>query len=97
MEKIKLEVKLELQHLHAVIPNKLAFTSFHFLISKYTLKGRNNSDASETSFQLRSDKPSHKHDSNKYQTKAFVICNHKSDQNRSATHVFKNKTHQWFD
>ena len=32
-----------------------------------------------------------RHDSNKYQTKAFVICNHKSDQNRSATHVFKNK------
>ena len=38
---------------------------------------------------LRSDKPSHKHDSNKYQTKAFVICDHKSDQTRSATHVNK--------
>ena len=33
----------------------------------------------------------HKHDSNKYQTKAFVICDHKSDQTRSATHV--NKTY----
>ena len=36
-----------------------------------------------------SDKPSHKHDSNKYQTKAFVICDHKSDQTISATHVNK--------
>ena len=35
----------------------------------------------------RSDKPSHKHDSNKYQTKAFVICEHKSDQTRSAAYV----------
>ena len=74
LEKIKLEVKIELQHLYAVIPNKLAFTSFHFSISKYTLKGRNNSDASETSFQLRSDKPSHKHGLNKYQSKTFLIC-----------------------
>ena len=39
----------------------------------------------------RSDKPSHKHDSNKYQTKAFVICDHKSDQTRSVTHI--NKTY----
>ena len=74
LEKIKLEVKIELQHLQAVIPNKLAFTSFHCSISKYTLKGRNNSYASETSFQLRSDKPSHKHGLNKYQSKTFLIC-----------------------
>ena len=40
---------------------------------------------------LRSDKPSYKHDSNKYQTKAFVICDHKSDQTRTATLV--NKTY----
>ena len=39
----------------------LAFTSLHCSISNYTLKG------------LRSDKPSHKHDSNKYQSKEF--CN----------------------
>ena len=39
---------------------------------------------------LSFDKP-HKHDSNKHQTKAFVICDHKSDQSRSATHV--NKTY----
>ena len=32
-----------------------------------------------------------RHDSNKYQTKAFVICDHKSHQTRSATHV--NKTY----
>ena len=32
--------------------------------------------------ELRSDKLSHKHDSNKYQSKAFLICDH-----RSATHV----------
>ena len=38
---------------------------------------------------LRSDKPSHKHHTNKYQTKAFVICDHNSDQKRSATHVSK--------
>ena len=47
--------------------------------SLHTLKG------------LRSNKPSHKHDSNKYQSKAFVLCGHKSDQTRSATHV--NKTY----
>ena len=41
--------------------------------------------------RLRSDKPSHKHDSNKYQTKAFATCDHKWDQTRSATHV--NKTY----
>ena len=34
-------------------------------------------------------KPSHKHDSNKYQSKAFVICDHKSDETRSVTHVSK--------
>ena len=34
-------------------------------------------------------KPSHKHDSNKYQSKAFVICDHKSDETRSVTHVNK--------
>ena len=38
---------------HAIIPNKLAFTSFHCSISNHTLKG------------LRSLKPSHKQDSNK--------------------------------
>ena len=74
LEKFKPEVKIELQHLHAVIPNKLAFTSFHCSISKYTLKGRNNSNASETPFQLRSDKPLHKHGLNKYQSKTFLIC-----------------------
>ena len=47
--------------------------------SLYTLKG------------LRSNKSSHKHDSNKYQSKAFVLCDHKSDQTRSAKHV--NKTY----
>ena len=47
--------------------------------SLYTLKG------------LRSNKPSHKHDSNKYQSKTFVLCDHKSDQTRFATHV--NKTY----
>ena len=34
-------------------------------------------------------KPSHKHDSNKYQSKTFVICDHKSDETRSVTHVSK--------
>ena len=34
-------------------------------------------------------KPSHKHDSNKYQSKAFVICNHKPDETRSVTHENK--------
>ena len=34
-------------------------------------------------------KPSHKHDSNKHQSKAIVICNHKSDETRSVTHVNK--------
>ena len=64
---------------NAIIPNKLAFTKLHCSISSYTLKG------------LRSNKPSHKHDSNKYQSKAFAICDHKSDQTRSVTNV--NKTY----
>ena len=62
---------------HAVSLNKLAFTSLHCSISNYTLK------------ELWSHKPSHKHDSNKYQSKAFVICDHKSDETRSVTHVNK--------
>ena len=41
--------------------------------------------------ELRSDKLSHKHDSNKYQSKAFLIRDHRSDKYRSATHV--NKTY----
>ena len=40
---------------------------------------------------LRSDKLSHKHDSNKHQSKAFLICDHRSDKTRSATHI--NKTY----
>ena len=40
-------------------------------------------------WRLWSHKPSHKHDSNKYQSKAFVICDHKSDETRSVTHENK--------
>ena len=40
-------------------------------------------------WRLWSHKPSHKHDSNKYQSKAFVICDHKSDESRSMTHENK--------
>ena len=40
-------------------------------------------------WRLWSHNPSHKHDSNKYQSKAFVICDHKSDETRSVTHVNK--------
>ena len=40
-------------------------------------------------WRLWSHKPSHKHDSNKYQSKAFLICDHKSDETRSVTHVNK--------
>ena len=40
-------------------------------------------------WRLWSHKPSHKHDSNKSQSKAFVICDHKSDETRSATHENK--------
>ena len=47
---------------NAVIPNKLALTNLHCSISSYILKG------------LRSNKPSHKHDSNKYLSKQS-ICN----------------------
>ena len=47
---------------NAVIPNKLAFTNLHCSISSYILKG------------LSSNKPSHKHDSNKYLSKQS-ICN----------------------
>ena len=63
---------------NAVIPNKLAFTNLHCSISSYILKG------------LSSNKPSHKHDSNKYLSKQS-ICNlrpqirsdHKSPQIKS--------------
>ena len=37
-------------------------------------------------WRLWSHKPSHKHDSNKNQSTAFVICDHKSDETRSVTH-----------
>ena len=40
-------------------------------------------------WRLWSHKPLHKHDSNKCQSKAFVICDHKSDETRSATHENK--------
>ena len=40
-------------------------------------------------WRLWSHKPSHKHDSNKYQSNAFVICDHKSDETRSVTHENK--------
>ena len=40
-------------------------------------------------WRLWSHKPSHKHDSNKHQSKAFVICDHKSDETRSVTHENK--------
>ena len=63
---------------HSVIPNKLAFPSLHCSISHYTLKTL-----------ISHDKPSHKQDSNKYQSKAIVICDHKSDKTRSVAHVNK--------
>ena len=40
-------------------------------------------------WRLWSHKPSHKHDSNKYQSNAFVICDHQSDETRSVTHENK--------
>ena len=40
-------------------------------------------------WRLWSYKPSHKHDSNKYRSKAFVICDHKSDETRSVMHEKK--------
>ena len=40
-------------------------------------------------WRLWSHKPSHKQDSNKYQSKTFVICDHKSDETRSVTHENK--------
>ena len=40
-------------------------------------------------WRLWSHKPLHKHDSNKYQSKAFVICDQKSDETRSVTHENK--------
>ena len=40
-------------------------------------------------WRLWSHKPLHKHDSNIYQSKAFVICDHKSDETRSVTLVNK--------
>ena len=40
-------------------------------------------------WRLWSYKPSHKHDSNKHQSKAFLICDHKSDETISVTLVNK--------
>ena len=41
-------------------------------------------------WRLWSHPPTHKHGSNKYQSKAFVvICDHKSDKTRSVVHVNK--------
>ena len=40
-------------------------------------------------WRLWSHKPSHKHDSNKNQSAAFVICDHKSDDTRCVTHENK--------
>ena len=40
-------------------------------------------------WRLWSHKPSYKHDSNKYQSKTFVICDHKSDETRTVTHENK--------
>ena len=40
-------------------------------------------------WRLWSHKPSHKHDSNKCQSKAFVICDHKSDETKSVKHENK--------
>ena len=40
-------------------------------------------------WRLRSHKPSHKLDSNKYQSKPSVICDHKSDETRAVMHVNK--------
>ena len=40
-------------------------------------------------WRLWSHKPLHKHDSNKYQSKAFLICDHKSDATISVTLVNK--------
>ena len=69
-------------HPYAIIPNELAFPSHHCSISNYTLK-------------IWSYKPSNKHDSNKHQSNAFVICNHKSDETRSVTHVNKAYLGSW--
>ena len=63
---------------HAVIPNKLYWPS---LVS--TARSPN------ILWRLWSHESLHKHDSNKYQSKAFVICDHKSDETRSVTHENK--------
>ena len=62
---------------HAVIPNKLAFPIVSTARSPNIL------------WRLWSHKPLHKHDSNIYQSKVFVICDHKSDETRSVTHENK--------
>ena len=61
---------------HAVILKKLAFPSLYCSISIIL-------------WRLWSHKLSHKHNSNKYQSKAFVICDHKSDETRAVTHENK--------
>ena len=63
---------------HALIPNNLAFPCLHRTARSPIILWR-----------LWSHKPLHKHDSNKYQSKAFVICDHKSDETRSVTLVNK--------
>ena len=85
LERVVLDVQDVLIYVD-VIPNKQSIFSSQIRTPSFPINW-----PSLVSKGLRSDKPSHKDDSNKYQTKAFVICDHKSDQTRSATHV--NKTY----
>ena len=72
-----------------VIPNKQSISSFQsdphaFIPNKLAFPSLH---CSISNWRLWSHKPSHKHDSNKHQ--AFVICDHKSDETSSVTHVNK--------
>ena len=61
---------------HTVILNKLAFPSLHYSISIYT----NFEDSNLINLRTNT---------NKYQSKPSVICDHKSDETRSVTRVKK--------
>ena len=73
-----------------VISNKHPFVFvFFFRSDPHAVVAVSTARSPNILWRLWSHKPLHKHDSNKYQSKAFVICDHKSDETRSVTHENK--------
>ena len=65
----------------------ICFCFFFFRSDPHAVVAVSTARSPNILWRLWSHKPLHKHDSNKYQSKAFVICDHKSDETRSVTLV----------